>query len=166
MLPSLLVLDPYRSSTISGTRPPHTNGGPLPNGRNVGVSLSFSQQINDAHCSRLSGDVVSFSLMGQRIVILNSLESAIDLLEKKSTIYSDRQPLPVTGKILKWDQFMGFTQYGHRFREMRRYMHRYIGSRGQLSKVAPLYGLIEEETQQFLVRLLKRPEQFAEHIQE
>ena len=36
------------------------------------------------------GDVVSVTTLGQRVVILNSLQAATDLLEKRSSIYSDR----------------------------------------------------------------------------
>lgn len=111
-------------------------------------------------------DIVSVSLMGQRLVILHSLVAATDLLEKRSAIYSDRPPLPVSGRTLKWGEFVTFSPYGDRFREQRRYLHRYIGSRGQLSKVEPLHGLIEEETRAFLLKTMARPEEFEEHIRE
>lgn len=109
---------------------------------------------------------MSFSLVGQRIVVLNSLEPALDLLDQRSAIYSDRQLLSVTSKLLKWDQFMSSAPYGDMFREQRRYTHQYIGSRGQLWKIQPLNGLIEEETQKYLHKIMRQPEEFAEHIRE
>ena len=40
------------------------------------------------------GDVMFFRIPTQRIVVLNSVEVAVDLLEKRSDIYSSRhQPL-------------------------------------------------------------------------
>lgn len=41
------------------------------------------------------GDIISFTVFGQVIVVLNSAEAATDLLVKKSSIYSDRPELPM-----------------------------------------------------------------------
>lgn len=38
----------------------------------------------------LYGPVSSVTVLGQTIVIINDYESAVELLEKRSTIYSDR----------------------------------------------------------------------------
>ena len=38
------------------------------------------------------GDVIYFNALGRSIVVLNSAEAAVDLLEKRSSIYSDRPP--------------------------------------------------------------------------
>jgi hypothetical protein len=39
-----------------------------------------------------AGDVIYFNALGRSIIVLNSAEAAIDLLEKRSSIYSDRPP--------------------------------------------------------------------------
>ena len=39
-----------------------------------------------------SGDVVHLKVLGQRMVILNTVKAAQDLLEKRSSVYSDRPP--------------------------------------------------------------------------
>ena len=36
------------------------------------------------------GDVIYFKALGKSIVVLNSVEAAVDLLDKRSSIYSDR----------------------------------------------------------------------------
>jgi len=41
------------------------------------------------------GDIVSFRVFGQVIVILNSIKVAKDLLEKNGDIYSDRPAFPI-----------------------------------------------------------------------
>ena len=38
----------------------------------------------------IGSDVIHISLAGDHVVILNSFEAAADLLDKKSSIYSDR----------------------------------------------------------------------------
>ncbi len=40
--------------------------------------------------SRCTGDILHVQVLGQHIVVLNSLQSVRDLLEKRSSIYSDR----------------------------------------------------------------------------
>jgi hypothetical protein len=43
----------------------------------------------------MPGNILSFQIFGQVIVVLNSAEAAKDLLEKRSAIYSDRPALPI-----------------------------------------------------------------------
>jgi hypothetical protein len=43
----------------------------------------------------MPGNILSFQIFGQVIVVLNSAEAAKDLLEKRSAIYSDRPVLPI-----------------------------------------------------------------------
>lgn len=42
-------------------------------------------------------EIIRVPLFGSNIIILNSLRVATDLLEKKSTIYSDRYCIPCVG---------------------------------------------------------------------
>lgn len=42
-----------------------------------------------------SGNIVSLTALGQTIIVLNSVERATDLLERRSAIYSDRPQLRV-----------------------------------------------------------------------
>jgi hypothetical protein len=37
-----------------------------------------------------TGDVIYFNALGKSIVVLNSVEAAVDLMDKRSSIYSDR----------------------------------------------------------------------------
>ena len=54
------------------------------------VLLSFN--IPEVRLNSGQGDVVYVIALGKSIVVLNSEQDAIDLLEKKSAIYSDRPP--------------------------------------------------------------------------
>lgn len=98
------------------------------------------------------------------MVIINSLDAAIDLLEKKSAIYSDRPLMLMAGELMGWAHSLVLSPYGTRFRDIRRLLHRYVGSRGQLDKVEPFHPLIETEAHHFLRRTLDSPERFVEHI--
>jgi hypothetical protein len=43
---------------------------------------------------QISGDILSFRVFGQVIVILNSVKDSKDLLERRGDIYSDRPAIP------------------------------------------------------------------------
>ncbi|KAJ6569771.1 hypothetical protein DFH09DRAFT_429601 [Mycena vulgaris] len=44
-----------------------------------------------------AGDIVHVSAFGQHIILLNSEETVLDLLERRSAIYSDRPQLCMSG---------------------------------------------------------------------
>ena len=43
----------------------------------------------------MAGDVMSFHVFGQVIVVLNSVKATNDLLERRGDIYSDRPAIPI-----------------------------------------------------------------------
>ena len=43
---------------------------------------------------RSAGDVLSFHVFGQVIIVLNTVKSTKDLLDKRGEIYSDRPVIP------------------------------------------------------------------------
>jgi hypothetical protein len=43
----------------------------------------------------VSGDILSFRVFGQVIVVLNSAKATKDLLERRGNIYSDRPVIPI-----------------------------------------------------------------------
>ena len=70
----------------------------------------------------------------------------------------------MAGKLMTWEQTLVLSSYGPRFRDIRRFLHRYLGGRGQLAKMEPFHELEETETCRFLVALLRDPEHFIKHI--
>lgn len=104
---------------------------------------------------------MSVRVFGQRIIILNSYEHAAALLNDRSAIYSDRQTLNVAGTIVGWDNILVLRPYGPNFREIRQLLHQFIGTR---NKVVQYHSCVEEETGQFLLQLLRQPQDFVKHI--
>ena len=56
---------------------------------------------------------MSFKVLGQTIVVLNSHKVARDLLEKRGTIYSDRPALPSFEMCVITLAFMQATPWSH-----------------------------------------------------
>ncbi|KAG2080200.1 cytochrome P450 [Suillus discolor] len=107
------------------------------------------------------GNISHIEVVGQHIVVLNSVKAAIDMLDKKSTLYSDRPIFPVGGELVGWKHSLGLLPDGDRFRRYRRNIHRMIGSRAAVG----IYSQIEEvETRRFLQRVLTKPGQLQAHV--
>ncbi|KAH9942003.1 cytochrome P450 [Amylocystis lapponica] len=101
------------------------------------------------------GGIVSVTVFGQPMIILNAPEHAFTLLAKRSAIYSDRPPLYVAGRLVGWAQSIGLAPYGPHFREMRKLFSQLLGSREEVAKFTPL---LETETRLFLLHVMQQPE--------
>ncbi|KAL0954546.1 hypothetical protein HGRIS_003512 [Hohenbuehelia grisea] len=68
------------------------------------------------------GDVLYVNALGRSMVILDSITAATDLLEKRSSNYSDRPRFPVI-ELLGYDPNLVLMPYGDRFRKHRKIIH-------------------------------------------
>lgn len=107
------------------------------------------------------GNIVYLSLLGQPMIILNSAKDAVALLDKRSSIYSDRPILYMGGELIGWKYILGLTPYGDRFREYRRLMAKFIGGKTQVERHFPV---MEQEATSFLKRILRRPDDLGANI--
>ncbi|KAG1872931.1 cytochrome P450 [Suillus subalutaceus] len=107
------------------------------------------------------GAISHVEVLGQHIIVLNSVKSAVDMLDKKGTVYSDRPVLPMGGELVGWKHTLGLLPYGDRFRQYRKNIHQIMGNRAALD----VYHPIEEiETRRFLKRVFSNPEQLQTHV--
>ncbi|KAI0825169.1 cytochrome P450 [Trametes gibbosa] len=102
------------------------------------------------------GDVLHISLLGQPVIVLSSVGSAADLLDKRSAKYSDRFKSTVAGMI-GWDWNVALMGYGPKWRETRRAFHEHF-HQGAVRDYQPtqLIG-----ARKFLTRLLANPDNFV-----
>ncbi|KAK7060191.1 hypothetical protein VNI00_000956 [Paramarasmius palmivorus] len=107
------------------------------------------------------GDICSVTVLGQTLVILNSFKAASDMLDKKSSIYSDRPVLQMGGELVGWKNTLALLPYGERFRRYRKLFHGLIGSHATVKRYHPTS---EAETKMFLRRVLKSPSDLQSHI--
>jgi cytochrome P450 len=107
------------------------------------------------------GDVVYINALGQEMIILNSSKAAVDLFDKRSANYSDRPIVMMCGEIVGWNRSMVLLQYGPRFREFRKHLSRFIGTRASMERFTPLQ---EKETAKFLARVMADPGSLVHQI--
>ncbi|KAJ3557115.1 hypothetical protein NM688_g1644 [Phlebia brevispora] len=107
------------------------------------------------------GSLVHLDMFGQHLMIINSQKVAVDLLEKKSSIYSDR-PVLQSADIIGYSNTVPFIVYGDGLREQRRMLSQTLGSRSQVDKYNPLE---QSEAYAYLFRVMHDPENFSKHLQ-
>lgn len=85
----------------------------------------------------------------------------MDMLDKKSSIYSDRLTTQMGGELVGWKESLVGLSYGRQTREQRRYIHQSIGSRMLMEKH---HEVIVDENKKFLKRVLRGDEDIGLEI--
>ncbi|KAH6918907.1 O-methylsterigmatocystin oxidoreductase [Coprinopsis sp. MPI-PUGE-AT-0042] len=104
------------------------------------------------------GDLVYADIFGQPILVLNSLKSIRDLLEKRGSNYADRA-VPPSVSFLRIDWSLGIMSYGSLWRAHRRMFHQYY-NKTQIHRYSPV---LEHQVSIFLRRLQSDPKGFLEN---
>ncbi|KAG0699878.1 cytochrome P450 [Suillus ampliporus] len=139
--------------------PPGPPGWPLIG--NVTDMPHIKPWLTFAEWGKKYGDISHIEILGQHIIVLNYVRTAMDMLDKKSSVYSDRPVFPMGGELVGLKHALGLLPYGDHFRRYRKHLHRAIGSRAALH----IYNQIEEvETHRFLKRVLAKPDQLLAHV--
>ncbi|KAL1943796.1 hypothetical protein VTO73DRAFT_3614 [Trametes versicolor] len=139
---------------------------PLPPGPRplpfIGNVLDMPRNNTGAEYRELSdkyGDLVYLDVLGQPILVLGTHEVAIELLDKRSTLYSDRVHSPMVD-LGGFDWVLTMIHYGPWWRRHRRAFHQFFNP----NAIKLLRPMQRSQVNHFLHRLLDTPEQFTEHI--
>jgi cytochrome P450 len=136
-------------------------------------SLSFA---NVLFLTRTTGDVLSFHILGQVIVVLNTVKATRDLFDKRGAIYSDRPVMPfydmcvlassivgcmLTSIRMGWNWVLTFARSGDHWRQGRRMIDRGL----RPVATASYRPIIQAKTLALLSRLLENPQQWNAHTE-
>ncbi|KAJ7885199.1 cytochrome P450 [Mycena olivaceomarginata] len=158
---SFLVIGWARRTQKLRVHPPGPRGLPF-----LGNTLQIPrdrQWLKWAEWKAQYGDVIRVSILGTPTIILSSVEAAIDLLESRGSIYSDRPTATMAGELVGWSRGLGYAQASHnpRFRDLRRLFHQFMGPRA--CGEATLLGIQDRENKRLLRKLLTDPDNFDDH---
>ncbi|QRV88350.1 cytochrome P450 family protein [Ceratobasidium sp. AG-Ba] len=145
LLSSLVALDLtiflYKLSLAPRSLPPSPMWLPF-----IGHLLSLPSR--DEHAGflemsqRLGSSIFSLRIFGTSVIVLNSLEDVVNLLDKRSSIYSDRicPPMLAEPSLTNWGGFVGFLNYNSRWQKSRRLMHPWLHKKAveELHSTEPL----------------------------
>ncbi|KAL4244483.1 cytochrome P450 family protein [Abortiporus biennis] len=105
------------------------------------------------------GDVVYFHVLGKDVIVLNSEQCAIDLLEKRSIIYSSRPWLP-GAEMMGWGDLLAVLPYGPSFHKTRKSFQEALSKKECL-----MYQDVQLRQSRILLRnLLNNPSKFSLHL--
>ncbi|EIW56878.1 cytochrome P450 [Trametes versicolor FP-101664 SS1] len=110
--------------------------------------------------ARKSRDVVYFKIFRTSAIVLNTFETARDLLDKRSAIYSDRPRLVLLMELLGVRTLPGIP-YGERFRKRRKWM---FDAAGYKPTLRGYHDIQRREVRRLLLKFARRPEDFKEHV--
>jgi hypothetical protein len=112
--------------------------------------LSASHFIEIMHVNATyAGNFSHIERLGQHAIVLNSIKTTMDMLDKKSFLYSDRPVFSMAGRTFA-------SPLWHRKK-----FHRIIGSR---TAMKVYYPVEETETYMFFKRVLAKPEDLPKRI--
>ncbi|KAJ7214442.1 cytochrome P450 [Mycena pura] len=109
---------------------------------------------------KYDSDVIALNLMGDTMIVLNSVTAINDLLEDRSLIYSDRPPFPTLNDLVGFTWHFAFMPYGPEWKERRKvFMQQFQPSQVLLHRPAEL-----KAGHVLLQRLLESPEKYERHL--
>ncbi|KAH8817738.1 cytochrome P450 [Flagelloscypha sp. PMI_526] len=155
LIASLAVI--FKPSSSKGKRPPGPRG--LPILGNI-LQLSDENWLTFTKWKFEYGPIVGLNLGGTNVIVLNSHDACVDLLDKRAKIYSDRPRFIVAQELLCGGLLLVFTRYGDLWRRMRRAAHE-----GLYSHAAENYYTLQETEATVLVDgLLRDADAWDDHL--
>ncbi|KZT66840.1 cytochrome P450 [Daedalea quercina L-15889] len=139
--------------------PPGPGGLPL-----LGNALQIPKEcswLTFTEWAKTFGPIMYLSIIGSPVIVLSSREAVIDLLEKKSLIYSDRPVAPMAGELAGMQKYTSMLSYGHRHRKGRKMM---LGMLTGIGKAQGVHTAQEAMAATFISRLRCSPSEYRAHI--
>ncbi|KAF8068005.1 cytochrome P450 [Lyophyllum atratum] len=92
-------------------------------GNLLDLPTTFEWKTYHKWCQEHDSDIIHLNVAGTSIIILDTAEAAMELLEKRSSLYSGRPRMPMVNELMGWDFDFAFMDYGDYWRQHRRVMH-------------------------------------------
>ncbi|KDQ13185.1 hypothetical protein BOTBODRAFT_175790 [Botryobasidium botryosum FD-172 SS1] len=106
------------------------------------------------------GDIIHLSALGDHIVVVNSYQTAHELMGQRS-IYSDRPTLTMVGELIGWNRLVSLHQCDDAWRKARKLIHSAM-SKGASQQYWPVQ---QREARVLLQQLSDDPGNYLQHMQ-
>ncbi|BGP43937.1 hypothetical protein JCM10449v2_007994 [Rhodotorula kratochvilovae] len=148
-----------RGKKAKGPLPPGPPGLPF-----IGNILDVPKSkpwIRFAEWTEEYGPMFTLKMGRNTMIVLGRAQPAIDLLDKRSNIYSSRARLIMTSELVSRGLRMTFMPYGDLWRRERRLLHQLTSP----ASAASYEEIQEMESAQFVRDMLDKPKEFWGHCQ-
>ncbi|KAF7371341.1 Cytochrome P450 [Mycena sanguinolenta] len=125
----------------------------------MGNILDLPATNNWLHFAKLGevwGEILSLTVLGQTMIIVNSLGIAEDLLETHGANFSDRPVMPMAGELMGFNNVLPLVQYGDRVKQERKLFHQLFGNSASI--ISQFGPLLTSEVHKFLQNVLDERE--------
>lgn len=147
-----IILQYSNSSRKSLPLPPGPKGEPILGHLRI-VPTDNPEYAYQKWSDEYDSDVLYFNILGQHVVVLNSVQAASDLLDKRGANYCDR-PRFVLFEVMGWRMTLTFLRWGPHFRMHRRVLQKAF----QKSNITQFRPLQERETRVLLDGIVRQPQ--------
>ncbi|KAF7976439.1 hypothetical protein HWV62_6871 [Athelia sp. TMB] len=129
------------------------------NGRKITVS-SHTATPHAILPVAADSDIIHLDVLGDSIIVLNSLNVITELFDKRGAIYSDRRQSVMLSELMGWGHNLVFAPYGDRWRAARKIFHQEFNSQA----VRQYDSRLEQATLDLLRRLSYSPDEWYHHL--
>ncbi|KAF8908532.1 cytochrome P450 [Gymnopilus junonius] len=128
----------------------------------IGNALDFpNSQQYEAYVEwgkRYNSGILYASALGNKVLIINKLEDADELLDRRARLYSDRPMIPIV-ELTGWGGNVALLHYGKSWRLSRKLCQQSF----RAEAARDFHPLLLKKTHEMLYRLLVDPDHFDEH---
>ncbi|KAF8815155.1 cytochrome P450 [Phlegmacium glaucopus] len=139
--------------------PPGPVGLPLI-GNLLDMPESSTWEVYHQWSQEFNSDIIHLNAAGTDIIILDTHQATIDLIERRSNNYSSRPTLSMVRELMGFEFSFAFKDYGDVWRTQRKLMHQEFNSKASLR----FYPYQIEATRKLLRRLLDDPDDFFGNV--
>ncbi|KAG9119316.1 hypothetical protein FRC07_005710 [Ceratobasidium sp. 392] len=101
--------------------PPSPPGHWLRGNKNL-ADGSFSAMVLGTQIRQQYGDVISLKSPFETVVVVNTIDTANELLEKHASTTANRPPKVILDKLMRWDRAVSWHPHNERHKKIRRLM--------------------------------------------
>ncbi|KAJ3914413.1 cytochrome P450 [Lentinula edodes] len=132
------------------------------------LSLETDMPMTDQHivfaqwAEKFDSDILHLKVVGGNCIVLSSYEAAMDLLDKRSSIYSSRPRVTMLQDLIGWEGDLVYLPYGNAWKAHRKLLHQEFHP-SDSSAYRPHH---KKALRLFLNNLIETPEEWLRHIQQ
>ncbi|KAH9886921.1 cytochrome P450 [Cubamyces lactineus] len=119
------------------------------------------QELKFAEWGKQYGDIVYLKVFRTPTIVLNSLETIREVLERRSAKYSDRPRMTLLVEVMEQTAALVSIPYGDRLRKHRKWLHDGVANKNNLMEYRDVQ---RREVRRLLRNLLDNPKAFREHM--
>ncbi|TFK62152.1 cytochrome P450 [Pluteus cervinus] len=107
---------------------------------------------------RYNSSLLYMSALGQHLLVINSIEDAVELLDERAPLTSDRPTIPILD-MMGWESNTGLIPYGTVWRRHRKMLHQNL-RKDVLGNYDPVMA---QKSLELLHKFAEDPDQFMQH---